>query len=290
MIVDHFFILANPRSGSSLLRLMLNSHSQITVPPECGFLLWLEPKYRLWSVENLNDKDIEQFVEDVQSSRKFETWQIKNQTIIDVIKNKQPENYVTLAQCVYLSYAKNQVKSPALIGDKNNYYINHLLELGEVIPNSYVIHLVRDGRDIVQSYREINKISSDYKYKPNLPYSIQDIATQWHENNLNIFNFYRDNTNYIFIKYENLLKHPKEVLSEILDHFNLKFEDKMLEFYKENALKQIEPKETLAWKLKTLKPLDKSNIGIYKEKLNATEIKEFNVLAEKSLKLFGYDT
>lgn len=290
MNVKHFYILANPRSGSSLLRLILNSHSQITVPPECGFLLWLRPKYKLWSVDNLNTKDIKCFVQDVQQSKKFETWHVSSQTIINIILEKQPENYLSLAQCVYKSYASIQEKEALFVGDKNNYYINHLQELEDITPNSFVIHLVRDGRDMVHSYRTINKISSNYKYKPNLPFSINEIAEQWQKNNLNIANFYKENINYILVKYEDLLENAEQVLTTLLNKFDLNFEDKMLEFYKENALKQIEPKETLAWKLKTLKPLDKSNIGIYKEKLTYLEIREFNSLVNESLKLFGYDT
>ena len=36
--MDKVFILGNPRSGTSLFRLMLNSHSMINATPECGFL------------------------------------------------------------------------------------------------------------------------------------------------------------------------------------------------------------------------------------------------------------
>ncbi|WP_452231458.1 sulfotransferase family protein [Lacinutrix sp. MEBiC02595] len=289
MKVQQFYILGNPRSGTSLLRLILNSHSQITVPPECGFLLWLEPKYKSWNATNLNAIDINAFVQDVQQSKKFETWNVSSQTIINSIEEEQPVNYAALAQCVYRSYASLEGKNPLFIGDKNNYYIHHLQELDAIIPNSFAIHLIRDGRDIVHSYREINKISNTYKYKPNLPFSIAEIAQQWQTNNLNINSFYKENLNYIVVRYEDLLENPEGVLSKILDKFNLSYEDKMLEFYKENALKQIEPKETLAWKLKTLKPLDKNNVGIYREKLTALEIKEFNTIAGSSLKLFGYD-
>ena len=36
-----FFIIGNPRSGTTLLRLMVNAHPKATVPPECGFALHL---------------------------------------------------------------------------------------------------------------------------------------------------------------------------------------------------------------------------------------------------------
>lgn len=289
MSIGKFYILGNPRSGTSLLRLLLNSHSLITVPPECGFFLWLAPKYINWDESKLNSKDIREFIEDVQASKKFETWNLSSQILEEIINRNKPKKYNELSLCVYLSYAFHSNKSPRYVGDKNNYYIKHLQELDDLSPDAFVVHLVRDGRDIVNSYREINNVSNIYKYKPNLPFSISDIATEWHTNNLNIFNFYKDNTNYLTVKYEDLLERPEVILTQILNNLNLSFESKMLEFHKENALKQIEPKETLAWKLKTLQPLDKSNIGIYKEKLTNSEIEEFNTIALESLKLFDYD-
>jgi hypothetical protein len=38
--VQQFFILSNPRSGSSLLRIICDSHQQLSVPPESGFMEW----------------------------------------------------------------------------------------------------------------------------------------------------------------------------------------------------------------------------------------------------------
>ena len=39
------FIIGNPRSGTTLIRLMLTCHPQIVIPPESGFLVTLYPKY-----------------------------------------------------------------------------------------------------------------------------------------------------------------------------------------------------------------------------------------------------
>jgi hypothetical protein len=50
------FIIGNPRSGTSLLRIMLNSHSSMVVPPECGFIQWWYQKYKDWpSNYTIND-------------------------------------------------------------------------------------------------------------------------------------------------------------------------------------------------------------------------------------------
>jgi hypothetical protein len=290
MSIEQFFILGNPRSGTSLLRLMLNNHSEISVPPECGFLLWLEPKYKNWNANCINSKQQQKFIKDLKNSKKFETWRLDDEFLLCTINKFQPKNYSELAKCVYLSYAFSLNKSPLYVGDKNNYYINHLKKINTLFHNSLAIHIVRDGRDVVTSYRGIKNIPNSFKYKPKLPYHIKEIAIEWNKNNLNIFNFYKEKENYIVIKYEDLLLNSKDILTQILSMFNLRFEPKMIDFYKDNLKNQTEPKETLAWKQKTLQPIDKSNIGKYKQELTNIEIEEFNILAQESLKLFGYVT
>ena len=41
-----FFILGRARSGTTLLRSMLDSHPGITIPPECAFVKFLYSRYK----------------------------------------------------------------------------------------------------------------------------------------------------------------------------------------------------------------------------------------------------
>src|SRR5690606_10200606 len=132
-----------------------------------------------------------------------------------------------LSTCVYLSYAFLHDKQPEILGDKNNYYIKHLDDLDRLAPDKFVIHIVRDGRDTVCSYREIRNIDSSHKYKPNLPTDISEIAQEWVLNNINIVNVYKDRTNYILVKYEDILQTPSLILSQILAKFELDLEPEM---------------------------------------------------------------
>ncbi len=38
-------VLGNPRSGTTMFRLMLTAHSEICIPPECGFFQWYYPDF-----------------------------------------------------------------------------------------------------------------------------------------------------------------------------------------------------------------------------------------------------
>ena len=99
------FILGNLRSGTTLLRLILDSHSNITVPPECGFLLWLKPKYFDWKTEDINTRT-NLFIDDLLKSRKFETWKVEASEIEKIITIEKPHNYDELCKCVYMAYGK----------------------------------------------------------------------------------------------------------------------------------------------------------------------------------------
>jgi len=172
-----FFIIGNPRSGTTLLRLMLNAHPDITVPPECGFALWLAEKYK-----NYNDYDVflyKQFASDVLESKKFETWDVAKNDLLDYFEEIKPTQYSDLVDCVYKTYAKKSKKNPSITGDKNNYYINHLYDINKFFPMSKFIYIIRDGRDVACSYNRVNKIGFKSKYKPNLPRGIKNIAVEW---------------------------------------------------------------------------------------------------------------
>jgi len=61
------FILGNPRSGTSLLRLMLNANTHIVSPPESGFLHWWYKKYNAWSTADNSKENIAAFVKDLST-------------------------------------------------------------------------------------------------------------------------------------------------------------------------------------------------------------------------------
>ena len=65
--MDHFrtedpvFILANPRSGSTLFRLMLAAHPSIVIPPESEFIVKLYPKFG--HIESFNIRNATYFLQ-----------------------------------------------------------------------------------------------------------------------------------------------------------------------------------------------------------------------------------
>jgi hypothetical protein len=278
------FILGNPRSGTSLLRLMLNANSAIISPPECGFLHWWSKKYLTTNFTDINT--VTQFIEDLKTSKKIEGWNLDFKQLEDFLSSKLPLTYSKLTELVYVFYALNK-KDIKHIVDKNNYYINHLAEIKNIWPEASFIQLVRDGRDVACSYKDLKNMVSDSPYKPKLSDQIVDIANEWTINNTNINNFINQpDVKGYSLRYEDLICNTKVELEKLCSFLEVHYDPMMLEYYKLTS--HDEPQETMDWKKKTLTPPDTENVGRFINILSAEEVSTFNLIAEKVLLKFNY--
>ena len=98
------FVLGSPRSGTTLLRLMLTCHRHIVVPPECGFCVWLYPQFQDWS---WNPRRLEEeFVPSLIRCRKFDTWDADPEELASFVSRHRPSSYRDLASSVYAYYGQ----------------------------------------------------------------------------------------------------------------------------------------------------------------------------------------
>lgn len=278
------FVLGNPRSGTSLLRLMLDTHQDICIPPESHFFLWLEEKYGDW-----NNNLINNYLEDLFKSTKIETWNLDKKELKKFIIDSKINNYAVLNSTVYRFYALKNNSDSLYWGDKNSLWTEKLQKINYHYPDAYYVSIVRDGRDVACSYKSLHIDENSPKYAPNLNHDIEKIAKEWSSNidNLDSFLFDIKGENKVKVRYEDLIIEPVQTLNKVMRLLKLNLESAQLEYYKRPE-KTIEPKDFLSWKQKLLKPLDKSNIGKYKLELSKKEIDVFNSVAYKSLKKNSY--
>jgi hypothetical protein len=279
--LNRFFILGNPRSGTSLLRLILNAHPHIIAPPESGFLHWWSKKYQDWK-----DVSLEAFADDILSSKKIEDWGLDRASFIKLLHVRNPQTYVDAAGLVYELYAEKLGKEGVrAVVDKNNYYIHHISDLIQIWPDASFIHIIRDGRDVACSYRGIHRLKSSSPYLPKLPSSIEEIAGEWQQNNSRIIRELKEaNRSSFTLRYEDLVQKPAEVLNGLMNFMGLPVADAMFAFNKSND----EPESTIDWKQLTRGPITSSQVGQYKEQLSEKEIEVFQQIAGDLLSAFSY--
>ena len=264
------FILGYPRSGTSLLRSLINSHEEIVIPPECGFIEWLNPKFK-------NTIDVKKFVEQLMDTKKIEGWGLNKKELEKYILSSSPQTYQQLCYLTYKFYGESLGKNVKYWGDKNNYYIEHLDELGELFPKAKYIWLVRNPKDVVASQINVMKLRES-KYKPNFSSDILELVTQWLKSNKNISKFLRSKP-YYFLTYEKLLTSPEKQMSNVFDFIGID-DSGAIENFNNNKFFD-EPKITMDWKHKLKNNIESDNIYKYGQTLDKQEVESINKILKK---------
>lgn len=286
------FVIGNARSGTTLLRLMLNNHSNIVVPPECGFAVWWYEKYKSWSKDCCHDpRLVGQFVQDLSTSRKIETWQLDYSALREFISLEQPQTYPELVSCMYVFYANSTGRAIRRWGDKNNFHVDWIKLLSDMFRDACFIHIARDGRDVACSYRDMGILQSGSQYAPRLPTDIAHIAAEWTANlDKVILSFEQIGWDRACeVRYEDLVTNNRSELTRICEFLGEPYDERMLDYYVYNAREHQEPTEFLAWKRRTLEKPTTSQVGRFRRELTDEEIGVFETHASALLERYGYE-
>ena len=210
------FIVAPVRSGSTFLRLMLDSHPEITNPGECDFLFDLVS-------DSGEMPEIIKYHEWLSINRIFQS---KN---IDIDKSL---NYKELMD----SFVK-QFQKPEAVLSMNVHC--HFQRIPHVFPNARYIHLLRDPRDVARSCIGMGWVGNVY-------YGVDiwaDAEKSWDKLKVTL-----RPEQHIEVRYEELLNDIEKVLGEICDFYGVEYTNKMLS-YADNSSYEL-PNKNLSYQWK----------------------------------------
>lgn len=141
-----FFIVGSPRSGTTLLRFMLSSHTRLFVPDETGFLPFLrtDPDARLTRVE------VRAVLDRIGRLNRFWAGLVHD---VDAFYDALPEPRLR-AVLDALYRIRIAAYEAARWGDKTPLYVRYVADIDRLFPDARFIHVVRDGRDATLSALE----------------------------------------------------------------------------------------------------------------------------------------
>jgi hypothetical protein len=214
-------VLGVSRSGTSLLRQILNHHSKLAIPPESYFIPILWDRYR-------SHQNVEKLLTDVGFLVRLRQWGVRPEEI----RTRLPScpAFADVIQAIYKSYA--EARGKARFGDKTPLYMRHLELLEQVFPTARYIHIVRDGRNAALSY-------FDMPYRPRFswawPKGFADFALCWRNEIAGARSFGATVAagRYCELRYEDLVTEPEAKLREVCSFLNLELESAMLEYYRD---------------------------------------------------------
>ncbi len=147
------FVFGCPRSGATLLRLMLHSHHRIAIPTETKFVLpAYTARFEFGDLgESENRRALAEWLTGSRRTR-FHALGLDAAEVAEEIAAGPPTLGSALA-LVFHAYARHCGK--ARWGDRRPSYARHVGTLLRMFPGAQFVHLVRDGRDCVASLREM---------------------------------------------------------------------------------------------------------------------------------------
>ena len=280
------FIIGSPRSGTTLLRLLLTCHNSIVVPPEGGFVVWLYSKYKKFDINT----DINEFVDDVLNCKKMEFWKLDKNGLIEYLKVHCPSNYADAVSCIYFYYGLTHDYKCTRWGDKNNFYIHYIRELHQLFPDAYFIHIIRDVRNVVCSYLRINKEKYDSKYAPNFPKDIEKISQLWKNDIDNIHEQSKviKDGNFIEIRLRDLLTNTVHELTNLCKSIGEEFDPNMLNYYLVNRKNKLIPDGLAEWKKMNFEPISCEKLDEYKTFLTSSQITTIESFTNDVLQKYNF--
>lgn len=264
------FILSSERSGTNLLRVLLDNHSMLHGPRAPQLFRIFEPAFPHYSnTESGKSKllaDIDSIVND-----EFIDWQVDLSSLKD---NDLGMNFLDIWDCVY--DLKLRETSKRFIVCKENNLFDYAFELKNYYTDARFIFLYRDVRDVCASWMKV----------PNGFTNVSSAALNWNKEQLAIIKA-RDTfgLNMFSVAYEELIAATPQVMSDMLDFLNLPVESTCFET-------DIEKGKQIDWNVywKNLgSEVNKNNFKNYLKEFSEDEIRLIEKNAHEGMKLLSYD-
>jgi len=148
---EPFFIIGSGRSGTTLLRMILASHSRISVPPETWYLLRMGEL--LDADRPLTRDEANRVVKIMTGHYRWPDMKIDAGSFAAKVADLNKPYLRDIVELVYLEHLKREGKQRW--GDKTPGYFEIVPQLTKLFPGAKFIHFTRDGRDVAKSFQAL---------------------------------------------------------------------------------------------------------------------------------------
>ena len=233
-----FFIVGSARSGTTLLRLILNAHPEVAVPPESRFIT------ELW--RGADEVPVEPVLAAIVAHDRFEAWDVPIEAVREELSGRSTASYADVITAPHRAYARLNGKTRW--GDKTPRYVEHIPFLGALLIDARFIHLIRDGRNVALSYADV----------PFGPRTVTAAARLWAARvSAGISGGRPLGERYLEVRYEDLVEDAEGETKLICGFLGLEFDPGMLD-YTERARAAVLPRASMYNPHVTERPMSKT--------------------------------
>jgi hypothetical protein len=277
-------IVGVPRSGTTLLRIMLDAHSALAIPPETGFLP------RLVALDAVADGG-RAACETIAGTETWPDFHLEAAAFEREIERLAPCTPADVARAFYRMYASRFGKSRW--GDKTPTYGTEMDLIAGLLPEAHFLHIIRDGRDVMLSVRGLWFRPGD---------TVEACAEDWARRLARTQAIGRRLSRYLEVRYEALVTSPEATLRTICSFLDLAFEPVLLRSHERagSRLDEHEARYTADGRLViskserrhnqrfVMEPPQPNRIGRWRQEATADELRRFEAVAGEWLDRLGY--
>lgn len=272
------FMIGTQRSGSNLLRLMLNQLNDIASPHPPHILERMFPLIKYYGSFEI-DKNYMQLVDDVcrlveLNPVEWTGMQLDREAIALRAKSR---SLLGVYAAIHDIYSESQSAKTWCCKSLAN--INYINEIEEHFANPKYIYLYRDGRDVALSFQ---KAVVGEKH-------IYNIATGWTETQKMALNFKDliEEERFYSVSYEQLTQEPEKTARSLCAFLGADYTPEMLDFHKSNEAKNAAKSSDL-WG-NVANPIINNNSKKYLTEMSLTDLSIFESVAGNVLDALGYE-
>ena len=264
-----FFIVGNDRSGTTMLRMILDRGPDAAIPPESMFLtdvtLPEAGDHAAW----------QRLVESVWDHPKVRLWDLPGPAprVPPGLDAAGAARFVLGAP--FEAYARKHGKPRW--GDKTPHYVHHIDALVRIWPEARVVVLVRDGRDVALSLRRM-------PFGPNNAWA----AAQWWARGIRagLAAQERHPDNVATVRYEDLAGDPAGRVPPICAFLGLRYHPDMLRLERADR-SRIVP-DQVSWFPTLFEGINTKSVGRWQREMPPRDRAIFASLARDELARLGY--
>ena len=237
---EPFFVVGSDRSGTTMLRMMLDAHPGLRMGFESWFLIELMDALPLRG--QLSGDQVNRAYEILCGHPRWRRWGVSDEALAACLEDLDDPDLSELVEAVFRQYLGGSGETRW--GDKTPAYVSEIKRIHTVFPCAQFIHLIRDARDVCISLRKVRW------HGPTLVH----MARYWREQVSIGMETGRalGDALYLEVPYEALVTDLETTLRRICSFLGESFDPDMLDWH------ELTPKKTAGVKMRFHPKLDRA--------------------------------